>query len=108
VPDADPRPAETSPLFETAVTRLTLVILELAISWLGGYPNMAARRVEIEAALIRAAAVFARVISRQYGVDCQTFANLARFEFDIAIEAMKAKSEQPSPRLDNNDTGTRH
>jgi hypothetical protein len=51
--------------------------------------------VGVETALIQAAAIFASIISREYGWDIEMFAQLARVEFEIAaVRVADAKARR--------------
>jgi hypothetical protein len=122
-PETDPRHEAARAVFNELSARLTPVRVELATSWVHPHADILAQSMGVEAAMLRAAASFAGLISKQHKIDMDLFIGMARAEFDIialknkaeavADAAAKAKPEpalhsEPSLRSDSDDTGVRH
>jgi hypothetical protein len=79
----DPRHEEACRIFNEVSARLAPVVLELAMSWVHSHADILPQSMGIEAALLRAAASLARIISKQHGLDMELFSGMARAEFDL-------------------------
>ena len=105
--ETDPHHEEACAIFNEVSARLAPVILELVTSWVHSHADILPQSMGVEAALLRAAASFAGIVSKHHSLDMELFVGMARAEFDRVAAKVKAEAAAEA-KPDSDDTGVRH